>query len=153
MRIHWAVVVLEGSLCRFIRSSRLSSNFLTVNPLCITMSSPLLLALLFASSIASLSPPSEGSQLGNVPEQLLHSAGSPAFLEWMKRIRRTIHQHPELAFEEHKTSELIRKELDALGITYTWPVARTGVVASIGTGNPEFALRADMDALPLQVMY
>uniref|UniRef100_A0A7C9CPV9 Peptidase M20 dimerisation domain-containing protein n=1 Tax=Opuntia streptacantha TaxID=393608 RepID=A0A7C9CPV9_OPUST len=105
--------------------------------------------------LAFLSPYTTGSSdsdLESVSRELLESARRPEFLDWMKAIRRTIHQNPELGFEEHVTSQLVRSELDSLGIEYLWPVAKTGVVASIGSGEkPVFALRADMDALPLQV--
>ncbi|GMY26153.1 iaa-amino acid hydrolase ilr1-like 1 [Fagus crenata] len=83
--------------------------------------------------------------------RIIGLANDPNTMEWMKKIRREIHEHPELAYEEFKTSEVIRRELDQLGVKYRWPVARTGVVATIGSGSPPFvALRADMDALPIQ---
>ena len=70
--------------------------------------------------------------------------------DWIIEIRRELHKHPELMYEEVKTSALVRRELDKIGITYQSPIAKTGVLASIGNGNgPCVALRADMDALPI----
>jgi IAA-amino acid hydrolase len=78
-------------------------------------------------------------------------AGQPGVYTWLKSIRRRIHQNPELAFEEYETSRLIREELEKMEIAYKFPLATTGIRATIGTGGPPFvALRADMDALPIQ---
>lgn len=84
-------------------------------------------------------------------EAVLSVARLPETAEWLKRIRRKIHENPELAFEEIETSSLIREELDLMEVSYRYPLAKTGIRAWIGTGGPPFvAIRADMDALPIQ---
>ncbi|XP_027090935.1 IAA-amino acid hydrolase ILR1-like 6 [Coffea arabica] len=84
-------------------------------------------------------------------EQLLWLAKQPESVKWIKSVRRKIHQNPELAFEEYETSRLIREELEKMEISYRFPLATTGIRAMIGTGGPPFvAIRADMDALPIQ---
>src|SRR5688572_24724447 len=64
-------------------------------------------------------------------------------------IRRRIHAHPEFGFQEHETAALIAARMTALGARVRTGVARTGVVAELGTGRPIVAIRADMDALPI----
>lgn len=68
------------------------------------------------------------------------------------KLRRHLHTYPELSYQEHKTSAFIKMHLDTLGISWK-PVAGTGIEALI-TGNIKsekvIALRADIDALPIQ---
>ena len=71
--------------------------------------------------------------------------------KWMKKIRRTIHQYPELAYNEFKTAELIKKELDKLSIPYVDGLGITGIAAFLGNKKGKIiGFRADMDGLPLQ---
>jgi len=73
----------------------------------------------------------------------------------MQDIRRTIHQYPELANQEHRTQRYICEKLQELGIPFRIEGLHTGVVATIGAAasenavGPCVALRADLDALPV----
>ncbi len=65
--------------------------------------------------------------------------------------RRHLHSHPELSFQEYKTSAFIKSRLDEMGIPWQ-PIAKTGVVAVIQgekSSDKTIVLRADMDALPI----
>jgi IAA-amino acid hydrolase len=73
-----------------------------------------------------------------------------AFREDLVAMRRDLHAHPELAFQEHRTADAAARAVEALGFRVRRAVGRTGVVAELGTGGPIVALRADMDALPIQ---
>ena len=67
-------------------------------------------------------------------------------------VRRHLHAHPELSFQETETSAFVCKQLDALGIAYTAGHVVTGIVAHIYGKDPQskvIALRGDMDALPI----
>ncbi|KAH7332163.1 hypothetical protein KP509_20G072700 [Ceratopteris richardii] len=90
------------------------------------------------------------------PESSKLWAAAQAIKQWMVDIRNKIHENPELGFECCMTSELVKATLKELGV-YIYDdkgYARTGVVGRIGSGKAPFvALRADMDALPLQELY
>ncbi len=66
-------------------------------------------------------------------------------------IRRDIHAHPELGFAETRTAGLVARTLEGLGLEVQREVALTGVVGTLrgGKPGPTFAVRADMDALPM----
>ncbi|HDL21272.1 MAG TPA: amidohydrolase [Nitrospirae bacterium] len=72
--------------------------------------------------------------------------------DYLCSIRRTVHQWPEPAFEEHKTAEVISNALEKLSLWHKSGIAKTGVIGRLDSGikgAPVVALRADMDALPI----
>jgi hippurate hydrolase len=68
------------------------------------------------------------------------------------QLRRDIHRHPELAFEEHRTSDLVAAKLEGWGYAVHRGLGGTGVVGTLkrGQGSRTLGIRADMDALPIQ---
>lgn len=76
---------------------------------------------------------------------------SAGYQPWMRKVRRAIHQEPELAFEEIKTAKRIVDELRSIGLEPSYGGPGTGVIARIPGVEPDrpaIALRAEMDALP-----
>ncbi|MCA2001767.1 MAG: M20 family metallopeptidase [Chloroflexi bacterium] len=71
---------------------------------------------------------------------------SEEIIEW----RRDFHMHPEIGFDVQRTAGIVAKELEKMGYRVRTGVGKTGVVADIGEGGKTVAIRADMDALPLQ---
>ena len=70
-----------------------------------------------------------------------------SIIDW----RRDFHQYPELGFDEHRTSKIIGEALKKMGLAPQMNVGKTGVTADLTFGEgPTIALRADMDALPMQ---
>lgn len=70
--------------------------------------------------------------------------------EYIIRLRKHFHRHPELGLEEFETSKRIKEELDKIGVPYE-EAAVTGIIATIGKGKGRhIALRADMDALRIE---
>ena len=78
----------------------------------------------------------------------------PALIELraeMQQWRRDIHAHPELGFEEHRTSDKVAALLESFGCEVYKGIGKTGVVGALRHGNAtrSIGLRADMDALPI----
>jgi len=84
-------------------------------------------------------------------EKILNLADQ--YYEEILEFRRHLHKYPELSFQEFKTSEFIERNLASAGIPYQRGFVKTGIVGRIEGINPGkmiVALRADMDALPIQ---
>ncbi|MCC5785777.1 MAG: amidohydrolase [Phycisphaerales bacterium] len=71
-------------------------------------------------------------------------------LDSIVELRRDLHRHPELGYQERYTSELVARELEAAGVAFKTGMAETGVLGHLsGRADKAVALRADMDALPI----
>lgn len=105
----------------------------------------LYLCLFFSMAIIA----SEGQVSTGLQTRLDRQANEiePKLIEW----RRSFHEHPELSNREFKTGKRIAEHLKSLGMDVQYPVARTGVVGILKgpKPGPVIALRADMDALPI----
>ena len=78
---------------------------------------------------------------------------SAEILDELIEIRSHLHAHPELSFKEFETSKFVQSKLDEYGISYETDVVKTGIVGFIKGGKSSdkcIALRADLDALPIQ---
>jgi amidohydrolase len=77
-----------------------------------------------------------------------------ALADEFKQVRRDIHAHPELCFNEHRTAEVVAKKLESFGLQVHRGLGTTGVVGvlrgALGKSTRAVGIRADMDALPLQ---
>jgi len=96
-------------------------------------------------------PKSFRAGFGTVENNMTRRPVDEAVFERMVAVRRDLHRHPELAWQEERTAERICQELDDLGIAHR-RLCETGIVADLpGTPDtPAVALRADIDALPIQ---
>ena len=67
------------------------------------------------------------------------------------RIRRQLHMYPEIGFDLPRTLQLLRSELDEIGVEYTEQYGKSSIVATINPKKDSFTIgiRADMDALPI----
>ncbi len=90
-------------------------------------------------------------QFANDPERAIREVTQRIEPELIA-VRRDLHAHPELAFEEVRTAGVVARELARLGIPHQTGVGRTGVVGLIegGRPGPVLAIRADLDALPIE---
>ncbi|WP_231973951.1 amidohydrolase [Pseudonocardia sp. HH130630-07] len=108
--------------------------------------------------MTALQTRTELPEIVDFPVEDLGAGTGPAWLEsWMRAHkgeivgwRRAIHARPELARREHLTTARVTETLRRAGLEPFTPPGGTGVVCDIGHGGPLVALRADMDALPLQ---
>lgn len=108
------------------------------------------LALLVLSFVLCGQSATAQTQKTRVNHAMLDAAATralPEVINW----RRDLHAHPELAFQEHRTADIVATELRRMGYEVSRGIAGTGVIGLLNTGRPGpvVALRADMDGLPV----
>jgi len=83
-------------------------------------------------------------------DQFLNKANE--LFDYTQNLRRDLHMHPELGFQEVRTASIVANELRELGLDISTGIAKTGVIAILDSGKPGpiALLRFDMDALPIQ---
>ncbi|KAG2328322.1 hypothetical protein Bca52824_011050 [Brassica carinata] len=107
---------------------------------CKWVSFVLIIHLLNSSQISSSSSSLTSNEFSQIPPKFLALAKRNDFFDWMVGIRRRIHENPELGYEEVETSRLVRTELEKMGVSYKYPVAVTGVIGYVGTGQAPLLL-------------
>ena len=71
--------------------------------------------------------------------------------EFAKSIRKHLHQHPELSFQEFKTADFVEQKLIEIGLAQVKRIHKTGLTALLKNNNQDcLGLRADLDALPIK---
>ncbi|WP_414016466.1 M20 aminoacylase family protein [Burkholderia vietnamiensis] len=90
--------------------------------------------------------------MSNLEHAILSEASLSAHRAHWASLRRDLHAHPELRFDEHRTADVVARELAALGYAVSRGLGGTGVVASLPGADPRrgIVLRADLDALPIR---
>jgi amidohydrolase len=103
----------------------------------------MLLALALLAAAPAATPATPDAEIRAAAERI-----APAVVA----VRRDLHAHPELSTREERTGRLVAEKLRALGLEVRYPVAKTGAVGILRGGRPGgvVALRADIDALPIQ---
>ncbi|WP_404842319.1 M20 aminoacylase family protein [Burkholderia vietnamiensis] len=97
-------------------------------------------------------PDRPSSKVSNLEHAILSEASLSAHRAHWASLRRDLHAHPELRFDEHRTADVVARELAALGYAVSRGLGGTGVVASLRGTDPRrgIVLRADLDALPIR---
>ena len=92
------------------------------------------------------------AEVGGVGSKLFGTSPADAVFDQMVDLRRAVHRRPELAFEEHATTALIRDHMASLGIEEALRVTETGGIFAMDGGRPghTVVVRGDIDALPVQ---